>query len=563
MGNSHDQIDSAALESSTPPDPEGAPGQDSAEKDAPAAPGADRGQRGLSFWMIMVSLMLAAIIGTLDSGVVTTSLPTIVRELDLGPDYIWVTNIYFLTSAAFQPLFGQLSDLWGRRGVFIGAVAVFVVGSGLCGGASTGAMLIAGRGVQGIGSGGISVLAELIVCDLVPLRERGKYIGMVLGGATTISGLSPLFGGALTQAGAWRWIWYLNIPLGAASIAIALVWLRVAHPREGTVLERLRRIDWVGTIIIAASTVAILYSLAYGGTSKPWSDPGIIAGLIAGHAGLGLFVVWQAMPQCRSPLIPLRFFRNRTSVAAFFLTFTNSLLIIWVVFIFPVYFQAVLGGSPQESGIWLLPTVVLFPFGAGIAGSLMSKTGRYRPIHMAGFALCTLGFGLCSILDENSHKALWVVLQLILALGLTAPIPCLLSAVQVELSDNDSASSTSTWSFIRSFGTIWGAAIPAAIFNDRFGQLLHMVDDDEVRNSLAAGRAYAKASSSLTKDLSRTVSAEVIGVYSLSLQRVWQIGIVFAGASFLVVFIEKELVMRQDLQTNFGLQGEGSEQSKE
>ncbi|KAH9883541.1 major facilitator superfamily domain-containing protein [Xylariomycetidae sp. FL2044] len=545
MANLQHRTDNALLESN----PETNPIQDPVASDPASA--LENANRGLAFWMIMVSLILAAIIGTLDGGVVTTSLPTIVRELDLGPEYIWVTNIYFLTSAAFQPLFGQLSDLWGRRWVFISTVAIFLLGSGLCGGASTGSMLIAGRGVQGVGSGGISVMVELIICDLVPLRERGKYIGMVLGGATTISGLSPLFGGALTEVGAWRWIWYLNLPLGGVSIVIALIWLRVSHRQEGAFLDRLRRVDWVGTIIITGSTVAILYALAYGGTLKPWSDPAVIAGLTVGHAGLGLFIIWQAMPQCREPLMPLRFFTNRTSAAAFFLTFTNSLLIIWVVFIFPVYFQAVLGGSPQDSGIWLLPTVIFFPFGAGIAGSLMSKTGRYRPIHLVGFALCTLGFGLCSILDENSHKALWVILQLILALGLTAPIPCLLSAVQVQLSDADSASSTSTWSFIRSFGAIWGAAIPAAVFNDRFGQLLYLIDDPQLRRSLADGQAYAKVSVSDT--LNDTIRDQVVHVYSLSLQRVWQIGIIFAGVSFLVVFLEKELVMRGDLETDFGL----------
>ncbi|KAI1503784.1 hypothetical protein F5X99DRAFT_425189 [Biscogniauxia marginata] len=174
-----------------------------------------------------------------------------------------------------------------------------------------------------------------------------------------------------------------------------------------------------------------------------------------------------------------------------------------VIFVFPVYFQAVLGGSPQDSGIWLLPTVVFSPFGAG---SLISKTGRYRPIHTVEFALCTLAFGLCSILDQNSHKA--------------------------------------------------GAAIPATIFNDRFGQLLHLINDEQVRANLADGQAYAKASSYITENLNDVIRDEVVRAYSMSLQRVWHIGIIFAGVSFPVVFLEKELVMRQDLKTDFGLQEE-------
>lgn len=513
-------------------------------------------KRDLSFWIIMLALSLAAIIGTLDSAVVATSLPTIVNELDLGANYIWVTNIYFLTSAVFQPLYGQLSDLWGRRSVFIGTVAIFVLGSGLCGGASNGAMLIAGRGVQGVGSGGISVMCELIICDLVPLRQRGKYIGMMLGSATAVSCLGPLIGGALTQAGAWRWIWYLNIPIGGICIALSIPWLKLSHRKEGNTLERLRRIDWLGTALVSASTVSILYALAYGGALKSWSDPAIIASLTAGHLGLILLVAWQAMPQCQYPLIPLRFFSNRTSASAFFLTLTNSMLCIWVVFVFPVYFQAVLGASPQQSGIWLLPTATMFPVGVGIAGPLMAKLGRYRPIHLIAFGLCVLGCGLCSILDDKSPKAMWVILQLILALGLASPIPCLLPAVQVQLDDKDTALSTSTWAFIRSYGTIWGVSIPGAIFNDRFGQLLNTIEDEGVRTSLANGHAYDQASSSIVEGLSGAVRDQVIGAYYLSLQRVWQIGIVFAGASFLAVFLEKELTMREDLKTDFGLHKE-------
>ncbi|KAI1076750.1 major facilitator superfamily domain-containing protein [Whalleya microplaca] len=514
------------------------------------------GNYGLQFWLIVVAIILSAIVSALDGSAVSTALPTIVAELELGPNYVWTVNIYFLTTAAFQPLLGQLSDLWGRRWVFISTVAIFVLGSGLCGGASTAAMFIAARGVQGVGAGGINMMVDLIICDLVPLRDRGKYMGIIFGVATIFAALGPLFGGALTGAGAWRWIFWLNLPLGGLCIGILLIWLRLSHRREGSFLHRIRRVDWIGTGIIVGSTVSILWALAYGGSLKPWSDSGVIAALVVGHAGLGLFIVWEATPWSKEPLIPLRLFANRTSAAAFFLTFTNCLFAIWVVYMLPVYFQAVLGSDPLHSGIRLLPYVCAFPFAAAISGNVMAKIGRYRPIHLVGFAMCTLACGLSSILDENSHDALWAVFEIFFAVGIGAPITCLLPAVQAKLSDKDTASSTAAWAFIRSLGTIWGISIPAAIFNDRFEQLRYLIEDEQTRNMLGGGQAYAQAASSFTNTLTGITRDQVIQVYSMSLQRVWQLSIIFAGISFLVVFLEREVVMRKELETDFGLEKE-------
>ncbi|KXX72858.1 putative MFS-type transporter YusP, partial [Madurella mycetomatis] len=299
----------------------------------PKSGGAPRDAR---FWIIMAGLILAVIISALDGSALSTALPTIVAEFDLGPDYVWVVNIFFLTQTVVQPFFGQLSDLWGRRWIFISSVGIFVLGSGLIGGASSGAMLIAARGVQGVGAGGINMMADMIVCDLVPLRDRSAFMGLIFGlGAGVAAVIGPLIAGALTSAGAWRWLFYLNLPVGAISIGVMFIWLRVSHRRQGSTVWRLKQIDWIGTAILSGSTVAILYSLAYGDAVKPWSDGAVIAGLAAGHAGLVLFVLWEGSPWCRNPLMPLRLFRNRTSAAALFLTVTNAILIFWVVYMFP------------------------------------------------------------------------------------------------------------------------------------------------------------------------------------------------------------------------------------
>ncbi|KAM7212882.1 efflux pump FUS6 [Rhypophila decipiens] len=539
----------------------------SASDDPTSSSSESKPPRGARFWIIIAGLIFSVIISSLDGSALSTALPTIVSELDIGPDYVWTTNIYFLTQTIVQPLLGQLSDLFGRRWILISSICMFMLGSGLLGGASSGTMFIVGRGVQGLGAGGINMMTDMIVCDLVPLRDRSAFMGLIFGvGAGTASVMGPLIAGALTDAGAWRWLFYLNLPLGAISVGVMVIWLRVGHRHKGSGASwRLKQVDWAGTLILTGSVVAILYSLANGDAVKPWSDGAIIAGLASGFVGLILFVLWQAAPQCRNPLMPLRLFRNRTSAAGLFLSVTNSIMIFWAVYMFPVYLQAVLGAGPRQSGIWLLPLILGFPVGSVISGVATQKLGRYKPLHVVGFSLSAISFGLCSILDKNTHMAVWVVFQLILSLGISLPVACLLPCVQAPLSDDDTATSTGTWAFLRSFGSIWGFAIPAAVFNDRFAKLDYIIEDEATRQALSGGKAYAHAAASPLADLSSTslVQNQVLQVYTMSLQRVWQIGVIFAGISVLVSLTERELPMREALKTDFGLKAESNSEKGE
>ncbi|RYC65150.1 hypothetical protein CHU98_g1018 [Xylaria longipes] len=528
------------------------------DDDAPPSPPDTSGKaRGAGFWIIMGSLMLAFVISALDGAVVSTALPTIVRDFNIGASYVWVANIYFLTTAAVQPFLGQLSDLWGRRWVFIGTVALFVLGSGIIGGASSGTMIIAGRGVQGLGAGGINMMVELIISDLMPLRERGTYIGLMFAVSSTVSAAGPVISGALTDAGQWRWIWYLNLPIGGLCLALSIVWLRLARARsDKSFIQRILSIDWLGAALIVASTVAILWAIAYGGATKPWSDGGVIAALVTGHVGLIIFVIWQGLPLCKNPIAPLRLFANRTSSVAFFLTFMNTVVIYWPLFMLPLYFQSVRGASPTDSGVQLLPFIFFFPVASAFGGGMMAKTGRYKPFHLAGFAFCTLSFGLCSILDRDSKKVAYVFFEIFGALGIGIPIACLLPPVQAPLKDSDAAVSTATFAFIRSFGSIWGLAIPAAIFNNRFSQLLHTIEDESARAMLSDGKAYSLASAAFSNQFTGATRDQVIAVYTASLQRTWQIAVVFAGVAFLVALLEKEIPLRQELDTEFGIEKE-------
>ncbi|AEO69868.1 uncharacterized protein THITE_2120623 [Thermothielavioides terrestris NRRL 8126] len=466
------------------------------------------------------------------------------------------TNPTTPNSAVFQPLFGQLSDLWGRRWVFLSTLAIFTLGSGLCGGASTGSMLIAARAVQGIGAGGINMMVDLIICDLVPMRDRGKFLSLIFVAIGVFTAVGPLIGGALAQAGLWRWVFYLNLPIGAPCMVVTFLFLRVkARADGGSFAARMRRVDWVGVAILTISTIAVMYAVTYGGSLRSWDDSRVVAPLVAGLLCLVIFVLFEGSPFVSEPVTPYHLFANRTSAAAYAITFLHSIMSLWIMYVFAVYFQAVLGKSQTISGVCLMPTVLGFPFAAAVGGALMSRWGRYKPLHLVGFALFTLGSGLCSLLSQSSSPAAWVVLQLCLALGSGLVMACLLPAVQARLRESDTALSTGTWAFIRSIGVIWGVTIPVAVFNNRFDELLpSLVRDEAARRLLGNGQAYAHATADVVNSFAGETRDQVVEVYALSLQRVWQIAVVFGGVSFLLSALEREVALRKHLQTDFGIE---------
>ena len=434
------------------------------------------------------------------------------------------------------------------------SVLIFLAGSAICGAAQNTAMLIVGRGIQGIGGGGINMLVDVIVCDLVPLRERGKIIGLLFATISMTASFGPLIGGALAGNGQWRWIFFLNLPIGAVAFGILFVFLRLSHRGGLTWQQRIRQIDYVGNAILIASTVLILYVLTYAGTRYSWSNAQMVALLVVGLVFLIAFGIYERSRFCDHPVMPPALFGNRTSSAAFFITFNHSILLVWTTYFYPLYFQSVLGASPVRSGVDLLVLVFIFPLFAAVTGGLIAKTGEYRLVHLVSMSIITIGFGCSSLLKQSSPTGVWVVLQLIVSAGLGASIPSQLPAVQAGLTENEAASSTATWAFIRSLGQIWGVAIPAAVFNNRAGQLLYRIDDNRVRSQLAGGQAYEHATAIFVKGLDEKTKQQVIGLFVSALQRSWQIGIVFAGISVLAVFFEKRTKLRKELETDFGLE---------
>ncbi|KAM0323354.1 hypothetical protein ACHAQA_008947 [Verticillium albo-atrum] len=544
---------------SSPPVDDVAPSPMPSEQAAPAKPAAPLLRKDFRFWAIMLAMGFAGLLTALEATITSTALPTIIADLQGGDLFIWAANGYFLGMTALQPLFGQLANVFGRRWPTILSTAGFVLGSGICGGATNMGTLIAGRTIQGIGAGGINVLIEIVICDLIPLRERGTYFALLFGMVAIGTALGPFFGGLIVDNVSWRWVFYLNLPIGGVALVILVIYLRTNYNRELTLATRISSIDWLGTCIFVGAIAAILIPLSWAGVLYTWSSYQILVPLLIGLAGLVGFMFFETSPLASQPTIPIRLFSNRTSASVFALTFLHSIVTMWVLYFLPVYFQGVLGSSPSYAGVQLLPTILMLIPSAIIGGGLMSKVGRYLPIHYAGYALMIVGFGLLTLLDKNSGTGKWVGFQIIEAFGSGLIIPTLLPALMAPLAESDAAVAAATWAFMRSFGLTWGTAIPGAIFNNRFDQLAKAIEDPMLRGAVAGGRAYEHATARFVETLTPESRSQFEWALNESLRRTWQVGIGFAAVGFLFVFLEKEVPLRKELDTEFGMESREKE----
>ncbi|KAJ6442482.1 multidrug resistance protein fnx1 protein [Purpureocillium lavendulum] len=451
------------------------------------------------------------------------------------------------------PLYGQLADFFGRRRLLAVSIAIFILGSGVCGGASSMNMLIAGRTVQGIGSAGINLLVELVICDLVPLRERGQYTAIIYSAATVGAAMGPWIGGEVIAKASWRWVFYINLPIGGASLIMVLLVLRVTH-RQTTLESLLRNLDIVGNIIFAGATVSIMIALIYGGVTYPWHSWHVLVPLILGVLGLVAFAIFETSPLCNQPSIPRQVFNNRTSIGALLVSFFHSSLLTWVTYFISVYFQTALRASPARAGVDLLPNVFGFIPAAAIAGAMLTKFGRYRPWQFAGLCIMTIGMGLYSLLDQKTPTYGWVLLVFFFAVGCGLVMPSLLPALQAKLSDAESAAAIAVLTIGRNFGSVSGTVIPSIIFNNQFDRFASSIADNETRSLLFGGDAYTHATADFINSLNEVTQEQVITTFVKALDYVWYVGIIVCFIAFVCVFLEEEIGLRTTLESDFGLE---------
>jgi MFS family permease len=511
-----------------------------------------------SLWCIFSILCLFSFISALDGTIITTSLPVIARDIGNGGSerhYVWIAQCFLFSSTVPQPLYGQLANIFGRRNPFLVAIALFTLGSGISGGARSVSMLIAGRTIQGLGGAGLNILSDILICDLVPPRFRGPYLAAVLSTAGVGSTIGPIIGGALAEAN-WRWIFYLNLPIcGFGSIMLVLL-LKVNYTRSTTWVHALQRVDYLGTAIFIPAMVSLFYALITGGVEYPWSSWRILLPLILGLCGWAAFHVQQATPQlCRSPSMPTYLFTNRTSATGYILVFLSSVTLQMIAYFLPLYFQAVKLSSSLLSGVYYLPFALTIIPCAGVAGWALSKWGRYIPLHYAGFAFIATGSGLFSMLDVESTRADWIGFQILPSAGIALVYTSTMPSVLAPLDESDVAVATATYSFLRSLGFVWGVTMAGIVFNGQVDRYLYLAPNDDIRQMLRGGGAYALAAEG--EGLRRLGSVDMVRqvqeVYVRALRVVWLTTMAVALLGFVCVPFEKAIKLRKEHSTEFGL----------
>ncbi|GJE91675.1 MFS general substrate transporter [Phanerochaete sordida] len=424
-------------------------------------------RKGARFWLILLAICVSLFLSALEYTAVSTALPTIVHDLQ-GNDFVWVASAYALASTALLPMTGGLAQIFGRRPTMLGSQALFALGSALCGAAQNMRWLIAARTIQGAGGGGILAIASIIISDLVPLKERATYNGIIGFVWAIACSLGPVIGGSLTERGQWRWLFYLNLPIGGFAAALVVLFLRLKTP-PGSVREKLGRMDWIGNALIIASSTSCVLGLTWGGIRYPWTSSHVLAPLMTGIIGIVVFLVYEAIFP-REPIIPFTLVSNCTSLSGYIQTFIAPVQSLAAIYFIPIYFQACRDASPIRSGVEMFGYgLTVGPF-LILTGISISITKRYRVQLWLAWVLVMVGMGLCSTVSADSPLAHAIGYWVLPGIGTGIIYAGTYFPVLAPLPVSENAHALAFFAFCRSFAGVWGVTIGTAVLQT---QLTH------------------------------------------------------------------------------------------
>jgi EmrB/QacA subfamily drug resistance transporter len=411
------------------------------------------------FRATFAGLLLAMLLASLDQTIVATALPTIVRDLGGLDQLSWVVTAYLLGATVTMPLWGRASDLYGRKSLFLAAIGVFLAGSALSGAAQDLTQLIAFRALQGLGAGGLMTLAMAIVAEIVSPRERGRYQGYIQMVFVIASVAGPLLGGLFADHLSWRWVFYVNLPIGAATIALIVSALHLPVERKPV------RIDSLGAALLAGGLTCLLLVTTWGGREYAW-DSAEIAGLAAGAVALLVLFVAQER-RAAEPILPLRLFRQPVFVIVSAALFLTTLAFFAVIVYMPVYLQVATGATATESGLLLLPLLLAATASTAIAGRVISRTGRYKAFPVTGLALMAVGLALLSGIGANTAYGGVALLLVFFGVGFGMVSQVLTIAIQNAVERSELGIATASANLFRSLGGAVGVALFGALFAGR------------------------------------------------------------------------------------------------
>lgn len=427
-------------------------------------------------FLIMSTMAVSSLMVALDATILVPVLTTLAHDLHASAtDTFWIGTAYLLAHSVLQPLIATLSDIFGRRELLVPSISLFAVGSLVCAVAKNFTQMLAGRVVQGVGGAGIIALSQLVFADIVPLRQRPKYFTMVLGSWAVGSVIGPLVGGACVEKASWRWCFYINLPICAVAIPMALIFVRLEHITKTTLSEKIRKIDFVGNLLFISSLTALLVAISWGGVQFDWSSWQTMAPLSIGVVGLVVNVLYE-IRIAATPFLNKAVFNQGSAIASYGAAMLQGLILYIALYYSAFYFTAAHFFGPLRTGVSILPCSILLVPGSAIVSALITRTSKFRWAIYSGWTVSTLAAGLFILFDEHTSIPIWAIALSLLGLGMGMLLSSINFSVQAIVDPAHAAQAAATYAFTRSIGMTAGVALGGSIFQNLVRRKLSQLD---------------------------------------------------------------------------------------
>ncbi|OBT64516.1 hypothetical protein VE03_05289 [Pseudogymnoascus sp. 23342-1-I1] len=492
----------------------------------------------MTFYLAMTTLALLTFIVSIDATALAVALPIVAEAVHgTGLQSFWAGTAFLLCCAVLQPIIGSFSTIFGRRIMLTGSVLLFLAGCLGCALAKNFLTILVCRSIQGAGGGGIVVMTEIVVCDMIPLRLRGEWFG-VLGGMYAVGTvLGPIIGGAFAQYVSWRWIFYINLPfIGVAIVMVPLCIKLKVLPTSFN--EKIKRIDWIGCVIFIGSATGFMMGMSWGGVQYAWSSWHTLVPIIIGLFGFVAFYFYEDRIAVE-PVVSTRVFKNVNLASAYLQTVIHSLIVMSFVYYLPLYYEGVKGFNTTITGVAIFPETFTVAPAAVITGIMIGKTGSFRWAVWSGWLIAILGLGILYLLDVNTTTVQWIFLNLVGGVGTGFLFPALQFSIQSACADEDLAAAVSMYSFFRSVGQTLGVAIGGVVLQN---QLVIKISAYPALKSKAV--EYSLEAASLAQIIKAMPAGQdktdLIQAFADSLKIVWALMCGLAGIGFLASLFIKD-----------------------